>query len=177
MHLILPIAVRRPFAYNHNMTNTSSLPTLAVTGYTAEQKLKNHVMLRALAWEKGILAMLKEWGENPTPEGLETAYDRAVEEFPDTMQDARNECRQGTEETGLPASADFRMLRHYEAKSVAALMVDGSWVGWLYWHGGGKHGEPESIDWMEDAYHLDVTEEERVVVVRNFLKAPQPLLA
>ena len=99
MHLILPIAVRRPFAYNHNMTNTSSLPTLAVTGYTAEQKLKNHVMLRALAWEKGILAMLKEWGENPTPEGLETAYDRAVEEFPDTMQDARNECRQGTEET------------------------------------------------------------------------------
>lgn len=159
------------------MTDTSSLPTLAISGYTAEQKLKNHVLLRALAWEEGILAILKEWGANPSPEGLDAAYDRAVEEFPDTMQDARSECRQGTEETGLPADAHFRILRHYEATSVAARMVDGSWVGWIYWHGGGKHGEPEAIDWMEDAYHLDVTEEERVVTVRTFLKAPEVLPA
>ena len=156
-------------------TPYTTLPTLVIIGYTAEQKLKNHVMLRALSWEKDILALLKEWSEQPTPEGLEAAYNRALEEFPDTMQDARSECRQGTDETDLPANADFRMLRHYEAKSVAARMVDGSWVGWLYWYGGGKHGEPESIDWMEDAYPLDVTEEERVVVVRNFFKAPQPL--
>lgn len=151
--------------------NTPLSQALAIADYTAEQKLKNHVLLRALSWEEGILDRLKEWSAKPTPEGLETAYDRVVEVFPDTMQDARSECRGGTEETGLPAGADFRMLRNYEATSVAACMADGSWVGWLYWHGGGKHGEPDAIDWMEDAYHLDVTEEERVVVVRNFFKA------
>ncbi len=130
-------------------------------------------MLRALSWEEDILDLLKEWFEHSTPEAVDTAYNRVVADFPHTMQDARSECRQGTEETSLPVNAHFRILRHYEATSVAARMVDGSWVGWLYWHGGGKHGEPDALDWMGDAYHLDVTEEERVVTVRQFLKAPK----
>jgi len=39
------------------------------------------------------------------------------------------------------------------------------WVGWTYWYGGGKHGEPESVEWMEDAYFVGVKEETRVVLV------------
>ena len=72
--------------------------------------------------------------------------------------------RQGEVETNIPTPYS----RHYEAKSVAALMPDGSWVGWTYWYGGGKHGDPESIDWMEDAYDLNVVEEEKLVIVRTF---------
>ena len=49
-------------------------------------------------------------------------------------------------------------------------MPDGSWVGWTYWYGGGKYGEPEAIDWMDDAYDLACTEEEKVVTVRTFTK-------
>lgn len=45
--------------------------------------------------------------------------------------------------------------RHYEADVVAAEMFDGTFVGWLYWHGGGKHGEPEAIDWMDEAFELE----------------------
>ena len=42
-------------------------------------------------------------------------------------------------------------------------------MGWLeLLHGGGKHGEPEAIDWMDEAYDLDVTEEEKLVVVKTF---------
>lgn len=67
-------------------------------------------------------------------------------------------------ETGLPAPSS----RHYESEAVAYQYVDGSWVGWSYWYGGGKHGEPEAIDWMEDAYDVNCTEEEKVVVVRTF---------
>ena len=153
------------------MNNTPAIPafpTLATSDYTATQKLKHHVLLRALDWEDGIQALLLDWGKNPTPQVLEEVYDRAINDYPDTMQDARSECREGSEETGLPVKADYRLLRHYDATAVAACMADGSWVGWLYWHGGGKHGEPEAIDWIEDAYPLDVTEEERVVVVRTF---------
>jgi hypothetical protein len=49
-------------------------------------------------------------------------------------------------------------------------MADGSWVGWTYWSGGGKHGEPESISWMSEAYELDVKEEEKLVIVQTFSK-------
>lgn len=58
--------------------------------------------------------------------------------------------------------------RHYEAYRVARRLDDGRWVGWIYWYGGGKHGEPESIEWMDDAVFLTCTEEEKVVVVRTF---------
>ena len=60
--------------------------------------------------------------------------------------------------------------RHYESNGVASRMPDGSWVGWTYWYGGGKHGEPGAIDWMSEAYDLDVVEEEKIVIVRTFTK-------
>lgn len=69
--------------------------------------------------------------------------------------DTENELRCSGVPTGLPC--DYS--RHYESKSVAAEMLDGSWVGWTYWHGGGKHGEPELIPWMEDAYEVETWEE------------------
>ncbi len=50
-------------------------------------------------------------------------------------------------------------------------MLDGSWVGWTYWYGGGKHGEPGSIPWIEDAY--DVTFVEQLVKVKQFHKAEE----
>jgi hypothetical protein len=82
------------------------------------------------------------------------------------LQDIMYEFREGEVETKLPC--DYS--RHYESKSVAAKIPDGSWVGWTYWYGGGKHGEPEAIDWMQDAYDLKVTEEEKLVIVRTFTK-------
>lgn len=48
--------------------------------------------------------------------------------------------------------------RCYESKSVARQLKNGVWVGWTYWFGGGKHGEPGSVDWIEDAYFLAVRE-------------------
>ena len=45
-------------------------------------------------------------------------------------------------------------------------MLDGSWVGWTYFFGGGKHGEPSEMPWMEDAY--DVATEVVMEPVRKF---------
>ncbi len=55
-------------------------------------------------------------------------------------------------ETGI--SSDYS--RHYESKSVAKEIAPGVWVGWTYWYGGGKHGEPSEVPWLDDAYLLDV---------------------
>lgn len=124
---------------------------------TPEQKIKS-----------AILAKVAEWDGKPrgdyNKDNVDSLYQQLVDE--DGHWDARSEIRSGDVETGLPCE----WSRHYESKSVAAKMPDGSWVGWTYWYGGGKHGEPEAIDWMEDAYDLDCKEEEKVVTVRTFTK-------
>ena len=84
----------------------------------------------------------------------------------DELWDTLSEVRAGEVETGIPCEYS----RHYESDSVAAQLPDGSWVGWTYWYGGGKHGDPESIDWMEDAYDLDCLEEVKLMTVRTFTK-------
>lgn len=73
--------------------------------------------------------------------------------------------RDGEIETNIPAEYS----RHYESKSVATKLSDGLWVGWTYWYGGGKHGEPEAVDWLNEAYWLDVVGE-RVITEYIFAK-------
>ena len=132
---------------------------------TPQQKIRHLIVIRH-----------EEFGDDPDT----IAFARALEANEVDEQyhalaeneehwDAMNEVREGEAETDIECD----WSRHYESKSVAAQYLDGSWVGWTYWFGGGKHGEPEGIDWIPDAYALDVTEEEKLVTVRTFTKAPQ----
>ena len=82
----------------------------------------------------------------------------------DACQDYESEFRCGEVETKL--KCDFSS--HYESKSVAAKMDDGSWVGWTYWYGGGKYGEPNAIEWIKDVYNLECVETQEMVTVRKF---------
>lgn len=117
----------------------------------ASEKIKQKILI-----ESGVD------GPIGTAEQVYIKWGEAAEE----CSDIKGDFRSGDVETGLPCEYS----RHYESKAVAAQMVDGSWVGWTYWYGGGKHGEPEAIDWIDDAYDLDVTEEEKLVVVRTWKK-------
>jgi hypothetical protein len=129
---------------------------------TPEQKLKHLILLKQQSWEPEFLK-----GVEITADNVDELYEKNDENY--ELQDSRNEIRCSGIETGLPAPYS----RHYESDAVAAKYIDGSWVGWTYWYGGGKHGEPEAIDWMEDAYEVNCTEEEKMVVVRTFT---QPVL-
>lgn len=120
-----------------------------------EYKLKQEIINLTLHWEEKPLVNLQ------TEDEVEELWDEMED-----LYDAISEIREGEVETNIPA--DYS--RHYESKSVAYQCVDGSWIGWTYWYGGGKHGEPEAIDWMEYAYDLDCKEEEKLVVVREFKK-------
>jgi hypothetical protein len=122
---------------------------------TPEQKIKWLILLKDA-----------EWTEEPLPEvtaeNIDELYDERDEDY--RLQDAKSEVRGSGTETGLPAPSS----RHYESDAVAAQLPDGSWVGWTYWYGGGKHAEPEAIDWIDEAYDVDVTSEEKLVVVHTF---------
>lgn len=123
----------------------------------AQQKLKHIILALIAVWNDEALPVV-------TAENIDDLYDEAES---DSKQEASYEIRSGEVETGLPTQSS----RHYECEEVAAQAPDGSWVGWTHWHGGGKHGEPEAIEWMEHAYDLNVTEVEQMTIVRTFAKA------
>ena len=122
----------------------------------AVQKLKHLILIRHSAMNSDFA--LPEL----TAEHIDALYD----EQHDNLQDARNEVRGGKVNTGLHAPSS----RNYEPYEVAAKAPDGSYIGWTYWTGGGKHSNPEEIDFVEYAYDLTVTEETKTVVVQTFTK-------
>lgn len=96
----------------------------------------------------------------------EDIVDELFDLYQDDLQDDLYALRSGDVVTNVP----HEWSRHYESKSVAVQTPDGSWVGWTYWYGGGKHGEPEAIEWMDSAYNLSCTEEQKLVTIRTFKK-------
>ena len=127
---------------------------------TPEQMLMAIVVQRAIDDDFAF----EEKPASITAKNVEELYDELRDD--DAHWDYLSDLRGGEVETGLPCE----WSRHYESKSVAAKAPNGQWIGWVYWYGGGKHGEPDAIDWMSGAYLLDVKEEEKLVVVRTFAK-------
>lgn len=120
---------------------------------TIEQRIRRDILIQ------------DGYTEKLTAENVDDIYEeRLINE--DAHWDYESEFRSSGEQTNLPCPSS----RHYESKSVACKLSDGGWIGWTYWYGGGKHGEPGAIDWMEDAYEVDMTEEEKMVTIRTFTK-------
>lgn len=127
---------------------------------TPEQKIKCTILMLAIA--VGDITVTEEI----TEANIDDLYrENLVKQ--DRHWDYESEMRSSGESTGLEC---HEWSRNYESDAVAALMFDGSWVGWTYWHGGGKHSEPNAIEWMNKAYFLDCAEEKKLVVVRKFSK-------
>lgn len=123
---------------------------------TPSQKIKYLILLKLIEWGEFTL------NEEVTSDNVDSLYDEASEN--DSFSDAVEEVRVCGVETNL----ECEYSRHYESTAVADKLPDGSWVGWTYWYGGGKHGEPSAIGWISDAYDVKCVEEEKLVVVRNF---------
>ena len=97
-----------------------------------------------------------------TMENIDEIFDEL--EYDDAMQDGRSEVRCSGEEINLPPKS---WSRHYEVDAVA-MNIKGIWVAWDYYYGGGRHGEPEAIEWIVDARIVDCKEEQVIVTKRTF---------
>ena len=117
------------------------------------------MLVIAARWDKRELGPV-------TVDNVDSLYDALVAE--DGHWDAKNELRCTGRETGLSRSVDYMVARHYDHCEVAAEMPDGSWVGWTYWHGGGKFGEPSAVEWMSEAYEVLHRAEPKTVIVDIF---------
>lgn len=127
---------------------------------TPEQKIKREMLLCAIKFHDEFA-----WEGELTADNIDEAYETVLV---DADADSEFECefRVGDFETNIPPDTS----RHYSSKSVAMQLTDGTWIGWTYWYGGGKHGEPGSIDWMNEAYELTCVASSKVVTVREFKK-------
>ena len=125
---------------------------------TPEQKLKYAILDLDAVWQDKTLPT------NLTGEEVDELWDDAED-----IYEAMYEIRNGGVETGLVCQSS----RHYESEAVAVQCPTGDWVGFTYWYGGGKHGDPESIDWIEYAYDVTCKEEQKMVTVRTFIQGTQ----
>jgi hypothetical protein len=84
----------------------------------------------------------------------------------DILYDVEFDLLAGECESGIPCEGN----RNYETTSVAAQSPYGVWIGWTYYSGGGKHGEPESCtrDAMQECYFLDAKTEIKTVIILSF---------
>ena len=122
---------------------------------TPGQKIKREILAKAIELNDDI-----QCDEEITAENIDELYDRLLVDE-DRHWDFESEFRGSGEDTGLKCD----WSRHYESNAVARQLSDGTWVGWTYWFGGGKHGEPEAIEWIDDAYEVECHQETRVVNV------------
>jgi hypothetical protein len=130
---------------------------------TPEQILKAAILEQVAEWIKDDEDIeLSLEGPFDTQEKIDAAFELIEEQFlDDQISEAESELRGSyTHETGIQT----QYSRYYESKAVARQFGD-KWVGWTYWYGGGKHGEPESVEWMEHAYFVEAKEETQVVLV------------
>lgn len=135
-----------------------------------EYKIKRHILLTMLDADVGehIAAL---GGCLETEDEIDMAWESA-EEYETPFHDSEiiddiQELRCSGDPTDLRCK---RYSNHYESEQVANKLKCGTYVSWTYWSGGGKHGEPEEIDWMSDAYEVSCEEEEKVVTVRTYIK-------
>jgi hypothetical protein len=130
---------------------------------TPEQILKAAILGQVAEWIKDDEDIeLPLNGPFDTDEKIDAAFE-VIEKYglDDEISEAESNLRGSyTHETGIECQSS----RHYESKSVARQFGD-KWVGWTYWYGGGKHGEPKSVEWMEHAYFVEAKEETQVVLV------------
>lgn len=137
---------------------------------TAEHRIKRELILQVQAGCTGPEdgALFNGAPVMETADQIDEAWGKLAEEgfYSDWFHDAMSDFRDGEFKTGLPSQSS----RHYEAEEVGAALQDGTFVGWTFWYGGGKHSNPDEIDWMSEAYDLEVSQKEKMVVVKTFTR-------
>jgi len=136
---------------------------------TAPQAIKRYLLLDTIEYAKGeppedgstiVYPSPEDFNEGSVVDAIWAAEGNPKHpDFGDWLWQALEEFRGSGEESGLGGEWN----RNYETKGRARKLPDGTWVGWTYWYGGGKHGNAHEIPWIDDAYYVTMREETRVV--------------
>lgn len=123
----------------------------------AQQLLRKAILLKAVDFKN--IEPFKDGLSGDEIDKLYESYDRWNE-----LADPWNEIRYSGIDCNLEATT---WSRHYEVDS-KAIKIDDKWIQFDYYYGGGKHGEPENFDYIENAIIVDCTEEQITITKYNF---------
>ena len=131
---------------------------------TAPQRLRQYILYHAIVhYGSKVLT-----GQNADSIAAMTdgdAIDALYEQFEELDGiGVAYDLRGSGDETGIEPEY-LHEYRHFEVDVVALKMLDGSWVAWNYYHGGGKFTTPETIPWIETAFFIQARTEIREVIV------------
>ena len=129
-----------------------------MSNLTAQELIYKQMIAYAIASDSSIKEYVYKGDE---PEQYEDLWEHLKSEF--DCYDIEYEMREGLE-TNLASKTSSR---HYEI-DVHAMQVDGVWVAWDYYYGGGKHSEPEAFDWISNARIVECEEKVVTKVEYNF---------
>lgn len=136
---------------------------------TAEYKIKRHILNKMIS-DYGIDR--PKVGEDDTDLLLSSSAEiDSIWEIATTCRwpfdkfdivEAEEEFRCSGEDTDLPCEVN----PYYDASQVAVKLSCGAGVSWACY----GYGSSSEEEWMEDAFEVDVTEEEKTVTVRTYTK-------
>lgn len=97
----------------------------------------------------------------------ETRYETWIGDM-DIVREVINEFR----ESGEEIDNKVQQGRYYCYQDVAKKITGSNdlYLAWTYYFGGGKHAQPETVEWMEDCYLLRCKEVKETRVVKVFEK-------
>ena len=101
-----------------------------------------------------------------TLDNAEHIYNQNVYEdeiYADTLQELLVDFRY----SGTASNLSAPYSRHFEV-DMHVRLIDGVWIAWPFYYGGGKHAEPDVIEWIGQAKIVEIEREE--VVVRRIFK-------
>lgn len=129
---------------------------------TAQELIYKMFLVKASSVNENINEII---AETQACESFEDIFDELLDsEFSDDLYEVRYDCRYG-DQVVLDLEPKTSS-RHYEIE-VRASKIDGVWVAWDFYYGGGKHGEPEAFDWISNARIVDC--EERVATKTEYV--------
>jgi hypothetical protein len=150
----------------------------SLTELTAVQLAKLLVMRKGLEFGYGY-TVTDDDGQDTAVDlaFLATAPGELIENIFDESEhdDAINEVRYEAEDVnGITSWCHYSWQRNYEVDVKAFILADGRALAFCEMSGGGKHGEPDSYPWVEEAKFIKVSGvQERVVRTYQFEPMPE----
>ena len=118
-------------------------------------------IIKRAATKNDILIFKDEYSS----EMIDEMYGDALNgEYSDEVNEESYNIRHDGEEINLPATCTSR---HYEVDT-HVLNIDGKWIAFDYYYGGGKHSDPDSIDWLDTCRFVCCEEKVVTQTIRTF---------
>lgn len=144
------------------------LDSLYNSEYDDDEKYKEPIEVFRVKYNSLNLEDVNNFDEDKVIEFYEEVE---YEKWEDYIRDIVSDFRESGEEIDNKVEQD----RYYCYQDVAKKITGSEdlYLGWTYYFGGGKHAQPDQVEWMEDCYLLTCREVEETRIIKIYEKVEE----